>query len=122
VPVVLIKLSESENVITPLPRFGMRAFLTVPVQAGASAILRARSARPSADRPSAGLPSADRPSADRPSAGLPSAAAQRAACAHALTGGAGQLVIGQATSYMTRISAAREGASGPHPAREPEPV
>jgi len=102
VPVVLIKLSESENVITPLPRFGMRALLTVPVQAGPSAILRARSARPSTD--------------------LPSAAAKRAACAHALTGWAGQLVIGHATNYMTRISAAREGALGPHPAREPEPV
>jgi hypothetical protein len=102
VPVVLIKLSETETVITPLPRFGTRAFLTVPAQAGSSAILRARSARPSAD--------------------LPSAAAKRAACAHALTGGAGQLVIGQATNYMTRISAAREGASGPHQAREPKPV
>ena len=99
---MLIKLSESENVITPLPRFGMRAFLTVPVQADPSAMLRARSARPSTD--------------------LPSAAAQRAACAHALTGGAGQLSIGQATNYMTRISAIGEGASGPHPAREPEPV
>ena len=99
---MLIKLSESENVITPLPRFGMRAFLTVPVQADSSAMLRARSARPSTD--------------------LPSAAAQRAACAHALTGGAGQLSTGQATNYMTRIIAASEGASGPHPAREPEPV
>jgi hypothetical protein len=102
VPVVLIKLSETETVITPLTRFGMRAFLTVPAQAGSSAILRARSARPSTD--------------------LPSAAAKRAACAHALTGGAGQLGIGQATNYMTRISAAREGALGPHQAREPEPV
>jgi hypothetical protein len=102
VPVVLIKLSETETVITPLTRFGMRAFLTVPAQAGESAMLRARSARPSTD--------------------LPSAAAKRAACAHALTGGAGQLSIGQATNYMTRIIAAREGALGPHPAREPEPV
>jgi hypothetical protein len=103
VPVVLIKLSETETVITPLPRFGMRAFLTVPAQAGESAMLRARSARPSTDLPS-------------------SAAAQRAACAHALTGGAGQLSIGQATNYMTRIIAARESALGSHPAREPEPV
>jgi hypothetical protein len=102
VPVVLIKLSESENVITPLPRFGMRAFLTVPVQAGSSAILRARSARPSTD--------------------LPSAAATRQPCAHVLTGGAGLQLFGQATNYMTRISAIGEGASGPHPAREPEPV
>ncbi|HMH90284.1 MAG TPA: hypothetical protein VK586_04280 [Streptosporangiaceae bacterium] len=99
---MLIKLSESENVITPLPRFGMRAFLTVPVQAGASAILRARSARPSAD--------------------LPSAAATWQACAHARTGGAGLHLIGQATNYMTRSLAFREGALGPHPAREPEPV
>jgi hypothetical protein len=102
VPVVLIKLSETETVITPLPRFGMRAFLTVPVQARRSVILRARSARPSTD--------------------LPSAAAKRAACAHALTGGAGELIIGQATNYMTRSLAVGEGARGPHPAREPEPV
>jgi hypothetical protein len=112
VPVVLIKLSESENVITPLPRFGMRAFLTVPVWAGPSAILRARSARPSADLPSADLPSAD----------LPSAAAKGQPCVHALTGSGGLRLIGQATNYMTRISAASEGASGPHQAREPEPV
>ena len=97
---MLIKLSETETVITPLPRFGMRAFLTVPVQARGSVILRARSARPSTDLPSA---------------------ARRAACAHALTGGAGQLT-GQATNYMTRIIAASEGARGPHPVREPEPV
>jgi hypothetical protein len=102
VPVVLIKLSESENVITPLPRFGMRAFLTVPVQTGLSAILRARSARPSTD--------------------LPSAAAQQQPCAHVLTGKAGLRLTGPATNYMTRISATGEGASGPHPAREPEPV
>jgi hypothetical protein len=102
VPVVLIKLSESENVVLPRPRFGTRAFLMVPAQAGSSAILSALSARPSTD--------------------LPSAAAMRAACAHALTGGAGQHLIGQATNYMTRISASGEGALGPHPAREPEPV
>jgi hypothetical protein len=102
VPVVLIKLSETETVFTPLPRFGMRALLTVPVQAGASAILRARSARPSTD--------------------LPSAAAMWRACAHVRTGSAGLQLIGQATNYMTRILAVGEGASGPHPAREPEPV
>ena len=99
---MLIKLSESETVVTPLPRFGMRAFLTVPAQAGESAMLRARSARPSTD--------------------LPSAAATRQPCAHVLTGGAGLQLPGQATNYMTRISAIGEGASGPHPAREPEPV
>ena len=99
---MLIKLSESENVITPPTRFGMRAFLTVPVQADPSAMLRARSARPSTD--------------------LPSAAATRQPCAHVLTGGAGLQLPGQATNYMTRISAIGEGASGPHPAREPEPV
>ena len=99
---MLIKLSESETVITPLPRFGMRAFLTVPAQAGESAMLRARSARPSTD--------------------LPSAAATRQPCAHVLTGWAGLQLFGQATNYMTRISATGEGASGPHPAREPEPV
>jgi hypothetical protein len=102
VPVVLIKLSETENVITPLTRFGMRAFLTVPVQAASPAILRARSARPSTD--------------------LPSAAAQRQVCAHARTGGVRLQLTGQANSYMTRISAIGAGASGPHPAREPEPV
>jgi hypothetical protein len=102
VPVVLIKLSESENIVLPRPRFGTRAFLTVPAPVGSSAILSALSARPSTD--------------------LPSAAAMRAACAHALTGGAGQHLIGQATNYMTRISASGEGALGPHPAREPEPV
>ena len=99
---MLIKLSESENVITPLPRFGMRAFLTVLVQADSPAMLRARSARPSTD--------------------LPSAAATGQPCAHVLTGRAGLHLIGQATNYMTRISAFSEGASGPHPAREPEPV
>ena len=99
---MLIKLSETETVITPLPRFGMRAFLTVPAQAGSSAILRARSARPSAD--------------------LPSAAATWQACAHVRSGKAGLQLIGQATNYMTRSLAVREGASGPHPAREPEPV
>jgi hypothetical protein len=103
VPVVLInKLSESENVAFPRPWSGTPAFLTVPAQVGSSAILSALSARPSTD--------------------LPSAAAMRAACAHALTGGAGQHLIGQATNYMTRISASSEGALGPHPAREPEPV
>jgi hypothetical protein len=102
VPVVLIKLSETETVITPLTRFGMRAFLTVPAQAGSSAILRARSARPSTD--------------------LPSAAATRQACAHVRTDVAGLQLTGPATNYMTRISAVGEGASGPHPAREPEPV
>ena len=99
---MLIKLAETENIVVPRPRFGTRAFLAVPAQAGPSAILRAPGARPSTD--------------------LPSAAAQRAACAHALTGGAGQLSTGQATNYMTRIIAASEGAWGPHPAREPEPV
>jgi hypothetical protein len=105
VPVVLITISESENVVLPRPRFGTRAFLTAPAQAGTSAILSAFSARPSAAVPSTDLP----------------LAARRAACAHALTGGAGQLT-GQATNYMTRIIAASEGARGPHPAREPEPV
>jgi hypothetical protein len=100
VPVVLNTISESENVVLPRPRFGTRAFLTAPAQVGPSAILSAFSARPSTDLPSA---------------------ARRAACAHALTGGAGQLT-GQATNYMTRIIAASEGARGPHPAREPEPV
>ncbi|MDQ2877380.1 MAG: hypothetical protein M3Y33_22265 [Actinomycetota bacterium] len=94
---MLIKLSESETVITPLPRFGMRAFLTVPVQAGPSAMLSARSARPSA-------------------------AAKQQPCVHVRTGDAGLHLIGQAANYMTRISATGEGASGPHPAREPEPV
>jgi hypothetical protein len=102
VPVVLIKLSESENVNMPLPRFGMRAFLPVPVQADLSATPRARGARPSTD--------------------VLSAAAQWHTCAQILTGEAGLLLTGPADNYMTRISATGEGASGPHPAREPEPV
>ena len=99
---MLIKLAETENIVVPRPRFGTRAFLAVPAQAGPSAILRAPGARPSTD--------------------LPSAAARRQACAHALTGRAGLQGTGQAASYMTRISAIGAGASGPHPAREPEPV
>jgi hypothetical protein len=102
VPVVLITLSESENVILPRPRFGTPAFIAVPAQAGLSASMRALSARPSAD--------------------LPCAAAKQQHAADARTGWAGLLPTGTATNYMTRILASGEAASGPHPAREPEPV
>jgi hypothetical protein len=112
VPVVLIKLSESENFVLPRPRSGMAAFLAVPAQAGPSGITRAIGARPSAD--------------------LPCAAAKQPHAADARTGWAGLLPVGQATTalpanalptnYMTRILASREGALGPHPAREREPV
>jgi hypothetical protein len=117
VPVVLIKLSESENFVLPRPRSGMAAFLAVPAQAGPSGITRAIGARPSAD--------------------LPCAAAKQPHAADARTGWAGLLPLGQATTalpanalpanalptnYMTRILASREGALGPHPAREREPV
>jgi hypothetical protein len=109
--VVLINVSESENVMVPRPRFGMPAFLAAPAQAGPSVSTRAFSARPSADLPSADLPSAD----------LPCAAAMQQHAADARTGWAGLLPTGPATTYTTRILAS-EGASGPHPAREPEPV
>jgi hypothetical protein len=74
----------------------------VPAQAGPSASTRAVSARPSAD--------------------LSSAAAKRQHAADARTGWAALLPIGPATNYMTRIPASGGAASGPHPAREPEPV
>jgi hypothetical protein len=114
VPVVLIKLSESENFVLPRPRFGMPAFLAVPAQAGPSGMTRALlGARPSAD--------------------LPCAAAKQPHAAEVRTGWAGLLPIDQAsnalrtnalpTNYMTtRTLASGEGALGPHPAREPEPV
>jgi hypothetical protein len=102
VPVVLIKLSESEKVVQPRPRFGTPALLAVTAQDGRPASMRAFSARPSAD--------------------LPCAAAKQPHAADARTGWAGLLPIGPATNYMTRILASGEAASGPHPAREPEPV
>jgi hypothetical protein len=102
--VVLITLSETENVVMPRPRFVTPALLAVPAQAGLSGIPCALGARPSAD--------------------LPSAAAKQLHVANARTGWAGLLPFGQATTtnYMTRILASGEGALGPHPAREPEPV
>ena len=124
---MLIKLSETENVILPRPRFGTRAIFAVPVQAAASvqaASVQAASVQAAASVRAVpvqaasvhGGPSAIlRASSARPSTDLPSAAAQGQPCAHALTGG-------PAANYMTRISATGEGASGPHPAREPEPV
>jgi hypothetical protein len=117
VPVVLIKISETESVITPRPRSGMRAFLPVsatavlakaafakaaPAQAGPSASARALSTRPSVND-------------------LPAAARKQQHGTHVLTDWAVLPLTGQA-SYMTRISATGDGASGPHPAREPEPV
>ena len=119
---MLIKLSETENVLLPRPRFGTRAIFAVPVQAAASvqaaSVQAAASVRavPVQAASVHGGPSAIlRASSARPSTDLPSAAAQGQPCAHALTGG-------PAANYMTRISATGEGASGPHPAREPEPV
>jgi hypothetical protein len=102
VPVVLNMISETESVLTPRPRSGMRAFLPVPAQDGPSASARALIARPSTND-------------------LPAAARKQQHCAHVLTDWAVLPLIGQAT-YMTRISATGEGAVGPHPAREPEPV
>ena len=99
---MLITLSETENVVMPRPRFVTPALLAVPAQAGLSGIPCALGARPSAD--------------------LPSAAAKQLHVANARTGWAGLLPIGPATNYMTRILASGEAASGPHPAREPEPV
>jgi hypothetical protein len=114
--VVLIKISQSEKAIAPRLLSGMRAFLPAAARAVPVKAVPVKAAPVKAAPAYVGPVTSDPRAAAAPQA------------AHALTGPAGLRLAGQPTSQtisisdMTRTSAAGEGALGPHPAREPEPV